>query len=270
MADEVNATQTETTTGTPAVEATAISDPVAATGDQSSEPSTTSTTDDETSIGLSTAKTGDETSDKDETNDDKSEEKTGDADKGEAAELFGAPAEDAKYEITGLPEGMSIDEKALEAATPLFRELDLSPAGASKIAAVYAEHILPGVIEQTTAAVNEAMQTAVLDERKRMEAETRTIVKNNGMVDGEPLKTATGDAISFDGNDIKKVMQIAAKGMDRVMPAGFRDALAETGLEFDHRIMAGMYAIGKLVSEDNDMDRSTTAKPKRDADLFYS
>ena len=252
MADEPVIEPTATPTATSAeTTATPISD--ATPSAETTEQSTTAATDDEP-VGLSTAKAeGDEAKTEDEPN-----------------ELFGAPAEDAVYEITGLPEGMTIDAAALEAASPVFRELNLSPAGASKVAAIYAEKVLPGVVEQTTQRVNEAMQAAVLDERKRMEGETRALVKADGKdADGVALKTATGDDITFDGNDMKKVMAIAARGIDRVMPAGFREMLAETGLEFDPRMMAGMYAIGKLTGEDTDMDRSTTTKAKRDADLFY-
>lgn len=262
MAEETSAQSTETQTDTSADETTTSANETQSTDQTGS--STTEKTDDE-ATGLASAK-----AEGDETKTEGDETKTEGDDKGEAAELFGAPAEDAAYEITGLPEGMSIDEAALKAADPLFRELNLSPAGASKIAQVYAEHILPSVVQQTTEAVNEAMKTAVLDERKRMETEARAFVKNDGKDDkGEPVKTGTGDPISFDNNDMKKVMAIAARAMDRVMPAGFREYLEETGLQFDKRMIAGMYAVGKLVSEDTTMDRSTTSKTKSDADLFY-
>lgn len=262
MADENNAVEpTETQTDTP----TETSQDQSGASDPSNEKSTTTTTDDE-SINLAKgADDGDKGDEGDKSGDD---DKDG-GDKGENA-LFGAPAEDAAYEISGLPEGMSVDTEALEAFTPLARELNLSNDGMSKLAGVYVEKILPGVVKTVEERVNEATQTAIRDQRNAWEGEARALVKGNGEVDGQKLKTATGDEITFDGNDIKKVLAVSAKAIDRVMPAGFRDFLEETGLSQHPAMLAGMYAVGKLVSEDTTIEKGSGDKPKRDADLFYS
>lgn len=265
MADENNAVEpTETQTDT----STQTSTDQSAASDQSNEKSTTTTTDGGDD-NLDLAKSGDKTGDDaDKGGDDKSGDDKGDKGGDENA-LFGAPADDAAYEISGLPEGMSVDTEALEAFTPLARELNLSNEGMSKLAGVYAEKILPHVVQTVEQRVNEATQTAIKDQRTAWEGEARALVAGNGKVDGNQLKTGTGDEISFDGNDIKKVMTVSAKAIDRVMPAGFREFLDETGLGQHPAMIAGMYAVGKLVSEDTTMERSSGEKKKSDADLFY-
>lgn len=174
-----------------------------------------------------------------------------DKDDGEKSEdenpLFGAPAEGEAYAIEGLPEGMSIDEAALEAATPVFRELGLSNAGASKVAGLYAEHVLPGVMERAQGQFKENLETQIADQRTAWQDETLKAVK--GEVE---LKTSTGDKIDFGGASVKQVQQSAARAIDRVAPAGFREFLDETGLGQHPAMVAFAYQVGQLVAEDTD------------------
>ena len=163
------------------------------------------------------------------------------------AELFGAPADDAAYEIVGLPEGMAIDNEALEAATPAFRELGLSNAGASKVAGVYAEHILPKVIEKAGESFKTDLETKIADQKVAWQDETLKAVK--GEIE---LKTSTGDKIDFAGSGVKQVQQAAARAIDRVAPAGFREFLEETGLGSHPAMVAFAYKVGQLIAEDTD------------------
>ena len=161
--------------------------------------------------------------------------------------MFGAPAEGETYAIEGLPEGMSIDEAALEAVTPVFRELGLSNVGASKVASVYAEKVLPGVVEQVTTQQKEALETQIADQRNEWQGETLKAIK--GEIE---LKTKTGDKIDFGGAGVKQVQQAAARAIDRVAPAGFREFLDETGLGMHPAMVAFAYKVGQLVAEDTD------------------
>lgn len=209
------------------------------TSTQTSASSTTETDEEKIDLGKGDEE---ETSTETETGED---EQT-DEEKARAA-LFGAPAEGETYAIEGLPEGMSIDEAALEAVTPVFRELGLSNVGASKVASVYAEKVLPGVVEQVTTQQKEALETQIADQRNEWQGETLKAIK--GEIE---LKTKTGDKIDFGGAGVKQVQQAAARAIDRVAPAGFREFLDETGLGMHPAMVAFAYKVGQLVAEDTD------------------
>jgi hypothetical protein len=175
------------------------------------------------------------------------EEKAADeAKQAEHDALFGAPAEDAEYQIEGLPEGMEIDKDALAAVTPAFRELGLSDKGASKVAAVYAEKVLPQVMENAT----KAIETQVIAQRTAWESESEAAIKANGA----ELKNKAGEALAFDAKPKEAVMQTAAKALDRLAPVGFRDFLKDTGLSQHPAMVAFAYQAGKLLAEDTDLE----------------
>jgi hypothetical protein len=184
--------------------------------------------------------------------DDKPVEKTDEekaADEAKAL-LFGAPEVDAAYEITGLPEGMEIDQTALEALTPVARELGLSNAGASKLAAIYAEQ-LPRVLDEH----NANMTQQILDTRKAWEGESVAAIKGE-----TKLVTKTGDEISFDGKSIKQVQADAARAIDRLAPTGFREFLNETGIGQHPAMVAILYQAGKTLAEDSNHEPSDASK----------
>jgi hypothetical protein len=166
------------------------------------------------------------------------------------AELFGAPAEGEAYAIEGLPEGMEIDKDALEAVTPTFRELGLSAKGASKVAQVYAEKVLPQVMEQAT----KGIEAQVIATRASWEADAVAAVKANGA----ELKNKSGEVLSFDAKNIEAVRSVAAKALDRLAPDGFREFLAETGLSVHPAMVAFAYQAGKLIAEDASLETTDT------------
>lgn len=226
--------QTTPTTETPSSEGTNSSE----TQDQTSNTSTT----DPSRIDLGEDDAGgDQTQQAEDTRTD--EEKAADAAR---AELFGAPAEDAPYEIEGLPEGMEIDKAALDAVTPVARELGLSSKGLSKIAQAYAEKVLPGVSERTTAAIEQS----VIAQRKAWEDDALAAVKANG----SDLKNKAGEVLSFDAKDVGAVRATAAKALDQLAPAGFREWLQETGLSVNPMMLAFAYQAGRRIAEDTEIE----------------
>jgi hypothetical protein len=168
--------------------------------------------------------------------------------------LFGAPAEDAEYEIEGLPDGMTVDKEALDAVAPVARELGLSNKGLSKIAGVYAEKVLPGVEKQ----VMTGIEQNIITQRREWEDAAVEAVKTNGA----ELKNAAGEALTFDGLPMDKVRATAAKALDQIAPQGFREWLKETGLSVHPQMVAFAYQAGKRLAEDTTVDAGDTATNK--------
>lgn len=173
------------------------------------------------------------------------------------AELFGAPAEGENYAIEGLPEGMEIDAEALEAVTPAFRELGLSNKGASKVAQVYAEKVLPKVMDGAV----KRIENEVVAQRSDWENEAVAAVKDNG----QSLKNKAGEPLGFDAKDMKVVRQTAAKALDHLAPEGFREFLEQTGLSVHPFMVAFAYQAGKLIAEDRDIEATETGAGRKPA-----
>lgn len=237
---------TETTTNTEETTNSASSE---TTTNETSGSNTSTTTDQSEKIDLGTGgskETGGE-SDAAGTGDEPGE-KIGEGEGGEneAAELFGAPEEGAAYEISGLPEGTAIDEEALKAIEPVARELNLSNAGMSKIAQVYATDVLPRVADQITSQIN----ADVVARRSEWEGEARDLISGKG----DPLKNAAGETLAFDTKELAKVQQTAAKALDKLAPEGFREWLDETGLGVHPQMIAFAYQAGLTIAEDTDVE----------------
>lgn len=235
---------------------------VSETQDKGSSTSTTEAetqTDDDEDVDLS--KTGDETTKTDDDEDTRTDEERAADEEREA--LFGAPEGDEAYALEGLPEGMEIDAAALEAITPALKQLGLSNKGASLIAGVYAEKVLPGVMERAVGAI----ETQVTAQRTEWEGQARDAVQKNG----QELKNATGDVLSFDAKDLKAVRSVAAKALDHLAPEGFREFLHDTGLSVHPAMLAFAYQAGKLLAEDTDLETTERGdkRPKSRADKYY-
>lgn len=226
--------------------------------------SSTSTTDQPEKIDLAGDATTTETDKvEDEGEDTRTDEQKAADDEAEAAraELFGAPAEGEEYQIEGLPEGMSIDKEALEAVSPIFRKLGLSSKGASEVAAVYAEKVLPHVSQQVVS----SLEQDIITQRKSWEDDAVEAVKQNG----QTLKNKAGEVLSFDAQPMEEVRKVAARALDRIAPDGFRDWLKETGLSVHPQMIAFTYQAGKLLAEDTvdaaDTDNSNKDNPRAKA-----
>lgn len=176
-------------------------------------------------------------------------------------ENFGVPADDVSYEIAGLPEGMTIDKEALDAITPVARELGLSSVGLSKVAQVYAEKVLP----QVQQAAIDNLQNSIVTTRAAWETEARDVIAGK-----TELKNSMGEPIQFDGNNQAHVMQVAAKALDKIGPAGFREFLSETGIGVHPMMVAFAYQAGKLLSEDTSFEgNGTTTRELSRTEKFY-
>lgn len=198
---------------------------------------------------------GDDGDDDDEQSD---EDKAKAAAEAERAEFYGAPAEGEEYDIK-LPDDAPVDAEALKAIAPALRKLNLSNAGATELLTNYAEHALPIVAKQVTSQI----EAQVLDQRKAWETEARQAIIGKDEK-GEPivLKNDVGDELGFDGKSVEAVRRDAARALDRIAPAGFRDFLKETGLSQHPAMVAFAYQAGKLLAEDNNVSGSGGGAPK--------
>lgn len=184
-------------------------------------------------------------------------------DDAEPSPLFGAPAEDAAYELTGLPEGVTIDGDALAAIAPVARELNLSNEGLSKIAGVYAEKVLPHV--QTTLAQQINDDAAQL--RKDWATDTRALIAGGKNAAGEDVAADT----VFQGKALADVQKTAARALDRFGGDGFREFLDTHGLGNHPQVVRFAYQAGALLGEDTDLPRGgDVAKPKTREEKYYN
>ena len=165
------------------------------------------------------------------------------------AALFGVPEGD--YVPAGLPEGTVIDKAALDAVTPVARELGLSNEGFSKLAGVYAEKVLPQVTEAVTSQImaQSAATTA------GWATETTEAVKTDP---------------AFGGKQLSEVQAVAAKALDRFGGTEFRQYLADTGLGNHPAMMKAMFLAGSAIAEDTTFERGgPVITPKSREDKFY-
>ncbi|MDQ3024180.1 MAG: hypothetical protein M3R04_07345 [bacterium] len=167
-----------------------------------------------------------------------------------SAAFYGAP--EAEYELSGLPEGTVIDTAALEAVTPIAKELNLSNEGFSKIAGVYADKVLPSVIDSVT----DTLQRDIVATHAQWAIEATELVKT------DPV---------FEGKQLGDVQQVSAKAIDRFFGPEFRTFLDDTGLGNHPQMLKGMYQVGSKIAEDTTFERGSTAPaPKSRTDKYYS
>lgn len=173
----------------------------------------------------------------------------GDGTAADTNEFHGAPEGD--YQLEGLPEGTVIDEEALAAISPIARELNLSNAGLSKIAGVYAETVLPKVVDNLT----DGMQRDIAAQHAAWATETTDMVKTDA---------------AFEGKTLKEVQQISAKTLDRFGGKDFRVFLENTGLGNHPAMVKFAYLAGQAISEDTTFERGNTPpKEKSRTEKYY-
>lgn len=140
-----------------------------------------------------------------------------------------------KYELK-MPEGMTLDQAALDAATPVFKELGLSSEQAQKLADVYASR-MSGIMQQQ----REAWQ-------KQHEGWVSTM-KADPEFGGD----------KFDANLNGPIV----KAIDTVMgkdAKAFREALSVTGMGNHPEMARFLYRVGKMAGEGS-MIRGDAAAP---------
>lgn len=168
-----------------------------------------------------------------------------------------APADPAslppeKYELTA-PEGMTLDDEAVQMADPVFRELNLTNEQAQKLMPI------AGEFAQRAGA-------AALAKHQLDQAQTVTAMRR------EWLENAKGDA-EIGGANWDGTVSLAAKGLDALgFTKGhpFRALLDETGFGNHPEMIRAMRRVGERVGEDTfERGGSGDAKPKSDRELFY-
>ena len=236
MADENTTASTPTPTETPPV---ANPNP-----DPGSENSSTTDQPSPTPEGEGTILGGPEEPEGDEPKgDEKPDEKA------EADPNFGAPEGD--YEIVGLPDDMEIDKEALEAVTPIAKELGLSNEGFSKLANVYATQIMPKVVD----GVVDNLQKDIAAQHATWASEALELVKN------DPV---------FAGAKLDDVKALSAKAIDRFGGADFRKYLNDTGLGNHPAMLKFAFMAGSQIAEDATFERGGTAPTKKSVtEKFY-
>lgn len=167
----------------------------------------------------------------------------------ENAELFGAP--EGEYEIEGLPEDMEVDKAALEAMTPVAKQLGLSNKGMSVLAQTYAEKILPQVTER----LNEGLERDIAAQHKAWADETNKLVQEDEV---------------FAGKKLSEVQQVSAKALDRFAGPEFREFLDQTGLGNHPALVKFSFLAGSAISEDTTFERGNAVpSPKSRVEKYY-
>lgn len=167
---------------------------------------------------------------------------------GEAAE--GEKALGAKPEGAEVPdtydlklEGAELDAKAVEAATPVFKELGLTNDQANKLMPV-ADAFAKSITERN----NQAILEGVATQRK------------------EWLDTAKADK-EIGGQQFDANLVVAAKALDQLgfaKGSPFRALLDESGLGNHPEMIRAFVKVGKAIGEDSDFARGTGSAAKQD------
>jgi hypothetical protein len=155
------------------------------------------------------------------------------------------------YELTA-PEGFEkLDDEAVAAATPVFKELGLSNEQANKLIPVVGEYAKRIVAER-----DQQLMSTILEQRK------------------DWLETARKDP-EIGGANWDATMQASGRALDQLgFPKGspLRNALDESGFGNHPEMIRFAAKVGKAIGEDSDFvraDANTAVKPKSDAELFY-
>lgn len=131
----------------------------------------------------------------------------------------GAPEEYAAFEV---PEGFELDEKLVEAAAPVFKELNLSQGQAQKLADTFAAY--------RQAEAQELQDAFNADVQKwKQEAES------DKEIGGSAFKENVGTAV---------------KALDRFGTSELKSLLESTGLGNHPEVIRFMHRVGKTISED--------------------
>jgi hypothetical protein len=216
-------TTTATTEGTTAATTTA--------GTEADTTATTATTE-----GTTTTATTDATAKEGEGGDKTEADKTA-----EDKSKSGAPQ---TYEPFAMPEGVELDQAALERAVPLLKELDLPQEKAQKLATHFATELQQGVEAGVKATVEspEFVQGIQQSLDNQRDEEWIAAVKANPMIGGAKLDETK--ALALRGVDE------ISKAVKKFSGCDLKEALVETR-HGNHPAYIGLFAyLGSLVKED--------------------
>lgn len=151
-----------------------------------------------------------------------------------------APVVPEKYDYTALklPEGMTLDTPLLGAVEPIFKELGLDQAGASKLVEAHAKAMAAAEVQRET-----DFKTWMANQVKQHQA---------------TLKSEWG--VAYDAN-----VTLAQKGIARIMSPAAKALLDETGLGNHPEFVKAFLQVGKMVSEDTPPSGGTPASSGKSA-----
>lgn len=141
------------------------------------------------------------------------------------------------YEAFTMPEGVELDQAALERATPLLKELQLTQESAQKAVNHFATELQTGITEGVKATVEnpEFLQNVMKGIDDARDAEWITALKADPDLGGAKLD---------------ETKRLALKGVDKFGSPALTKALTETRLG-NHPELIRMFAkLGALVKED--------------------
>lgn len=168
----------------------------------------------------------------------------------------GAPEGD--YELK-MPEGVDVDKSMLEAFNPIAKELDLSNAGAQRVAEFYIEKVQPAIADAFIKGIEADVET----HKAQLAADTKTMI-------AEDAKAAVAADRVFDGLTATAVSRVSARALDRFGSPELRKLLDESGHGNSPEMMKFTYKIGKLIGEDNDFPRAGhVPQPKSREEKYY-
>lgn len=153
--------------------------------------------------------------------------------------------EDQPYKAFELPEGMELDEKALEAATPIFTELGLSQENAQKVISMYAD-------------LQQAQHDSVMETWTATQKEWRDACEGHKELGGDNLDAS---------------QTLVAKGIDAMFSkeraAEYRAHLNESGYGNNPFMFEVLAFVGKLVSEDGYVAAGAAHSDKTQAEVMF-
>lgn len=155
------------------------------------------------------------------------------------------PVVPEKYDYTALklPEGMTLDTPLLAAVEPIFKELGIDQAGASKLVEAHAKALAAAEVTR--------------------EADFKTWMANQVTQHKAALKSEWG--LQYDVNTT-----LAQRGMARVCSPAMKALLDETGLGNHPEFVKAFLQVGKMVSEDTPPNGGVpTSTTRSAAEVLY-
>ncbi|EGR2972444.1 hypothetical protein ABVY18_004173 [Vibrio parahaemolyticus] len=161
----------------------------------------------------------------------------------------GAPE---KYELS-VPEGMELDEQALEKFEPLFREANMTNEQASKFAAAYGEHV-NGMVERAQTETVQSLQDQWIQQNKTWQ-DALLKDKEFGGANAQENFNVAKSVIDRFGGEKEEIKEI-------------RKAFKETGAGNHPEIMRLLFRVGKAMQDDKIHDNGQENGGKQKADLY--
>lgn len=153
----------------------------------------------------------------------------------------GKAAVPEKYEVK-LAEGVELDTGAIEALTPVLKDLGISAEGFQKLATAFTDY---------------AVKAEAAKDAQFREWLTSEVAANEAAVKQEW------------GREYEANLKVARRAIARFADAGVKKILDDTGLGSHPAFLKMFLPIGRLISEDSPPSGATPTARKSDGELFY-